>query len=99
MWLAGSNVDLARDGLVDDGLLLLLQQLDQLFLGADVAPDAPVGVVEETDYSTLFRARRHQERDFAHSRCGQIPLPYPDTVGSSEKVWYPALFTSGLEAR
>ena len=45
----GSDVDLARDGLVDDGLLLLLQQRNQLLLGADVAPDAPVGVVEEPD--------------------------------------------------
>ena len=43
----GPDIDLARDRLVDDGLLLLLQQRDQLLLGADVAPDPPVGVVEE----------------------------------------------------
>ena len=29
--LAGSDIDLSRDGLVDSGLLLLLQQLDQPF--------------------------------------------------------------------
>ena len=52
--LAGSDVDLARDGLVDDGPLLLLQQCNQLLLGADIAPDAPVGVVEEADDGGLF---------------------------------------------
>ena len=42
------------------GLLLLLQQLDQLLLGADVAPDAPVGVVEIADDGGLFGERgRH----------------------------------------
>ena len=55
--LAGADVDPARDGLVDDGLLLLLQQRDQLLLGADVAPDAPVGVIEEADDSGLFGKR------------------------------------------
>ena len=34
--LAGTDVDLARDSLLNDGLLLLLQQLDQFPLGADV---------------------------------------------------------------
>ena len=51
------DIDLASDGLVDEGLLLLLQQGDQLLLGADVAPDAPVGVVEEADDGGLFRDR------------------------------------------
>ena len=55
--LAGADVDPARDGLVDDGLLLLPQQRDQLLLGADVAPDAPVGVIEEADNSGLFGKR------------------------------------------
>ena len=49
------RVEAAGDGAVDDGLLLLLQQLDQLLLGADVAPDPPVHVVEETDDGGLFR--------------------------------------------
>jgi len=43
------GVEATGDGAVDDGLLLLLQQLDQLLLGADVAPDPPVRVVEEAD--------------------------------------------------
>ena len=47
--LADADVDPARDGLVDDALLLLFQQRDQLLLGADVAPDVPLGVVEETE--------------------------------------------------
>ena len=65
--LAGADVDLAGDGLVDDGLLLLLQQRTQLLLGADVAPDAPVGVVEEADDGGLFGEGRDGERDLAHS--------------------------------
>ena len=53
--LAGaSGSRAAGDGAVDDGLLLLLQQLDQLLLGADVAPDPPVHVVEEADDGGLF---------------------------------------------
>ena len=39
-------------------LLLLLQQRNQLLLGADVAPDAPVGVIEEADDGGLFAERR-----------------------------------------
>ena len=51
---AGADVDPARDGAVDEDLLLLLQQLDQLLLGADIAPDAPVGVVEIADDGGLL---------------------------------------------
>ncbi len=61
--LPGANVDLARDGLVDDGLLLLLQQRNQLLLRADVAPDAPVGVVEEAHDGGLFREGWQRSRD------------------------------------
>ena len=45
----GTDVDLARDG-----LLLLLQQLDQFPLGADVALDATVRVVEVAGNGGLF---------------------------------------------
>ena len=58
--LAGADVDPARDGLVDDSLLLLLQQRDQLLLGADVAPNAPVGVIEKAGDDGLFRQRRYR---------------------------------------
>ena len=44
--LAGADIDPASDGLVDKGLPLLLQQLDQLLLGLDAAPDASVSVIE-----------------------------------------------------
>ena len=55
--LAGADVDPAGDGLVDDGLPLLLQQRDQLLLGADVAPNAPVGVIKEADHASLLGER------------------------------------------
>ena len=55
---ADVGIEAAGDGLVDDGLLLLLQQRNQLLLGVDVAPDALVGVVEEADDGGLFRERR-----------------------------------------
>ena len=52
------RVEAAGDGAVDDGLLLLVQQRDQLLLGADVAPDPPVRVVEEADDGCLLVERR-----------------------------------------
>ena len=58
IWLPGPNIDLARHSPVDNGLLLLLKKRNQLLLGADVAPDAPVGVVEEADDGDLLGARR-----------------------------------------
>src|SRR5581483_8626741 len=54
---ADVGVEAAGDGAVDDGLLLLLQQLDQLLLGADVPPNPPVRVVEEADDGGLFGKR------------------------------------------
>src|SRR5712691_8316411 len=47
-------VEAAGHGPVDEGLLLLFQQLDQLLLGADVAPDPAVHVVEESCDLVLF---------------------------------------------
>ena len=57
---ADVGVEAAGDGAVDDGLLLLLQQLDQLLLGADVAPDAPVRVVEEAGDGGLLGEGRER---------------------------------------
>ena len=48
------GVEAAGDGLVDDGLPLLLQQRDEPPLGGDVAPDAPVHVVQVADDGGLF---------------------------------------------
>jgi hypothetical protein len=39
---------------VDEGLLVLLQQLDELLLGVDVAPYPPVHVIEEAGDGGLF---------------------------------------------
>ena len=52
--MAGSDVDLAGDGLVDDGLFLFLEEGDQFLFGLDVALDAAVGVVEEVGDGGLF---------------------------------------------
>ena len=68
----GPNIDLARDGLVDDGLLLLLQQFDQLLLGADVAPDTPVGMVEKTDDRSLLRDWWKWKRGSEKGLVGQL---------------------------
>ena len=54
---ADVGIEAAGDGAVDDGLLLLVQERDQLSLGVDVAPDAPVGVVEKADDGGLFGER------------------------------------------
>ena len=58
---ADVRVEAAGNGAVDDGLLLLLQQLDQLLLGADVAADLAVGVAEEADDGGLFGEGRERE--------------------------------------
>jgi len=63
---ADIRVEAASDGAVDDGLLLLLQQLDQLLLGVDVAPDPPVRVVEEANNSGLFWEGWKRDRHSAH---------------------------------
>ena len=53
--------------LVDDGLLLLLQQRNQLLLGADVAPYVPVGMIEEAEDGGLFgEAVGPEMRTFSH---------------------------------
>src|SRR5664280_943288 len=42
---------------MNNSLLLLFQQFDKFLFGADVAPDAPVNVVEVADDSGLFGER------------------------------------------
>ena len=51
---ADIGVEAASNGAMDDGLLLFLQQPDELLLAADVAADAFVGVVEIADDGGLF---------------------------------------------
>ncbi len=50
---ASIAVEAAGDGAVNDNLLLLLQQCDQLLLGADVTRYAPVYMVEKQDNCCL----------------------------------------------
>ena len=67
------RIEAARDGAVDHGLLLLVQQRDQLLLGADVAPDPPVGVVEEADDGGLFvEGRQAQSQIGSNCRASRI---------------------------
>jgi hypothetical protein len=49
-----------RYRVVNDNLILLLQQLDQLLLGAYVAPDLSVIIVEKTDDGVLFGEGWHE---------------------------------------
>ena len=92
---ADVGVEAAGDGAVDDGLLLLLQQLDQLLLGADVAPYPPVGVVEEADNGGLFGERRERavaavssrvELEVAQCRSVFARIRSSKTVVLSEQV-------------
>ena len=78
------RVEAASHGAVDDGLLLLVQQRDQLLLGGDVAADAPVRVIEEADDGGLFVEGRYWKRSAQErlvrqirSREIQIPLERP----------------------
>ena len=52
--LAGANIDPARDGVIHDDLFLLLQQRNQLLLGADLTLNAAGSVVQEADDGGLF---------------------------------------------
>ena len=44
----GADIYLTGNGLVDEGLLVLFQQLDPLLPGANGAPYPPVHVIEKT---------------------------------------------------
>ena len=57
------GVEAAGDGAVDDGLLLLVQQPNQLPLGADEAVDLPVRVVQKPHDGRLFVGRRENRFD------------------------------------
>src|SRR5439155_21182622 len=57
---ADVRIEAAGYGSVDDRLLLLLQQLDHLLLGAHVAPDLSVRVVDEANDRCLFREGRKE---------------------------------------
>jgi len=84
--LAGSDINLSCDGLVDDGLFLFLQQRDQLLLGTDVAPDALVNVVEEPNDASLLRKRwnadfKCRQRGLVNGRIGDADRLCRDAIG------------------
>lgn len=57
------GIEAAGDGAMDDGLLLLLEQPDQLLLGRNGPPDAPVRVIEKAhDGGLLVHWRQRQWR-------------------------------------
>ena len=56
---------------MNDGLLLLVQQGDELLLGPDVAADELVGVVEEADDGGLFGEWRDRQPDRLNCRVGK----------------------------
>ena len=58
----GVGVETAGDGPVDDGLLLLVQHLDQSPPIMDEAGDLAVHRVEVAYYAILFFARRQKNR-------------------------------------
>ena len=74
------GVEAAGDGAVDDGLLLLVQQPNQLPLGADEAVDLPVRVVQKPHDGRLFVLRWKWQIDQAKVPEVQI-LPVPNEVG------------------
>src|SRR5262245_34157353 len=59
---ADVGIETTGDGAMDDGLPLLLQQLDQLLFGADVALDPAVHVTEEINDCNLFLNRWNRRR-------------------------------------
>src|SRR5690606_10755560 len=78
-------VESASHGLVDDGLLLLLQQLDELLLRPDVAPDASVRMIEEADDGGLFVRWGNGHWNTAHPVDREVPLTDPNAVRNAEK--------------
>src|SRR5262245_6774768 len=81
---ADVGVEASSDGTVDDGLLLLLQQLDQLLLGADVAPDSAVHVVEEADNGGLLRYRGNESYNSSEVLPVEVPLNGSYPFGADE---------------
>ena len=78
------GVEAAGDGMVDDGLLLLLQQGDELALGVDVAADAPVGVVQVADDGGLLWEGWDQSGYPFQVRPIQVSLYGANTLGAND---------------
>ena len=87
-----TGVEAAGDGTVDNGLLLFLQQLDQLLLGADVLPNPPVHVIEESNDGGLFGEGWKKYCYSLQVWPIKIPLDSANTLGANEVLANHRLF-------
>ena len=78
------GVEAAGDGAVDDGLLLLVQQPNQLPLGADEAVDLPVRVVQKPHDGRLFVGRRERQELIAKHLVAEVGGPLSNTFGQGD---------------
>ena len=80
---ADVGVEAARHGLLDDGLLLLVQELNQPPLARNKALDAPVSMVEKAYDSGLLGGWWYKDGYSFHTADREVPLPYPNSVRSA----------------
>ena len=60
IWLACANINLTRDGLMDDSLFLFFKELKEFLLGLYVAMKKSFKVDEKTNDVGLIRDRREK---------------------------------------
>src|SRR5665811_530205 len=77
------GVEAAGDGAVDDGLLLLLQQLYQLLLGPDIPLYPAIHILQIADNSGLFGDGWATTVDHLEVLWPQTPHIRRDSVGPS----------------
>ena len=69
------NIDLPGNDLVDEGLLVLIEQCNQLFLGADVLLYPAVHVTEEAGDGGLFGWGRYRNSKLSNNIRVNVWLP------------------------
>ena len=74
------EIEATGNGLIDEGLFLLGQKLNEPLLGADIALDAAVSVIELANDGGLFVWGWYKKFDLSHSHLCQVPLAYPNSV-------------------
>lgn len=78
------RIEAAGDSAVDDGLLLLVQQRDQLPLCPNEPVNAPVRVVEEADDGRLIIRRWQRQPLVAKHLKTEIRRPFPNAAGKRQ---------------